>query len=170
MTKGHRRRLSAMTTTSRNERAAGAKCRRMIHFTPPLPAAVDCRGATRLLRRTRSQWTGASVCLFRAWARAALGRQVAHERRGPKDRCELCQVARATEVATSLALRTWQKNAKLPTSLRHSSITKPARRESSVKQHATPLSAAAQTTPRRISQEKLAPNVILIREASSGLC
>ena len=37
MTKGHRRRLSAMTTTSRNERAAGAKCRRMFHFTPPLP-------------------------------------------------------------------------------------------------------------------------------------
>jgi len=46
---------------------------------------------------------------------ATFGGEVAHEGRGPKDRCELCEVARATEVAASLALRRIAANvAKLP--------------------------------------------------------
>jgi hypothetical protein len=89
------------------------RCRRLCcesaNDNSPLPAA-------RLLRREGQRRTEAGLHLFRRGARATFDGQAAHQRRGKADRYEHCQVARATEVATSMALGPWpprQPHAKL---------------------------------------------------------
>ena len=60
---------------------------------PPLPAAVDDRGAKGELRRQGRDRTGARLFLFRRRAAEAVGDKTAHTRRGTAHRGERGEAA-----------------------------------------------------------------------------
>jgi len=75
-----------------------------------LPTTLVCQRTRGLLRRERRErWKG-GLRLFwrRPWA--TISSEAAHQNWGPKDRCELREASRATEVATSMAVRRIARN------------------------------------------------------------